>query len=316
MPRSAGGERVFRYSVFWSLVSAMAFSSITLALLGLIFAEKVFLPEASRPLFVLYWMTFVFAIAAWIGWFFYRARRRPCNWLVRIHAAGVRVKFRSYLNDHFPEQDLVVADIPFSAISWVRKVRERLVAPDPSEAGMDRNSFHTCLDLKLNSPGAASLRQALLAERKREAPRSKVQQLTHALFLARKAKASPTEIAQIRENIKAEKRKTPNGNGKSRTTHHHYPVRMREAEILRIEWNGIRPGIGEALGILSQKLRVEPECSVPGERWTHLKGKDLEDRILDLAERGKIFEAASLARQRYGYSLTESKIFVDELLRR
>lgn len=42
------------------------------------------------------------------------ARFRPTNWLVRMNDGGLFIKFRSYLNFGFPDQDLTVVFIPYS----------------------------------------------------------------------------------------------------------------------------------------------------------------------------------------------------------
>ena len=50
------------------------------------------------------------------------ARFRPTNWLVRMTDGGLFIKFRSYSNLGFPDQDLTVAFIPYSDIRSARYV--------------------------------------------------------------------------------------------------------------------------------------------------------------------------------------------------
>jgi ribosomal protein L7/L12 len=45
-----------------------------------------------------------------------------------------------------------------------------------------------------------------------------------------------------------------------------------------------------------------------------VEGKDLDSQILDLAERGKKLDAISMVRQKYGYSLAQSKEIVEGLM--
>ncbi len=314
IPQGYGKTAVFRYSVFRSWLAASFFSLIALVFFGLAWGGDIFFPKMQFPSGLLYWGAFVLGGIAWIGWFNHRARKRSSNWLVQIHPDSIWIKFRSHLNHHFPEQDLIVVEIPFSEIDWVRKSKEQVETPDASEQGSDWISFYTYLDLKLNSSKTPQLRDALIAERNRKAPQSGVQELMHELFVARKRKAPVAEIAQLRESIQAEKRKNPGGNKQSRCTHHHYPVRLIDPEILRIEWNGIRPGIKEALSLLQGKTTIESEGSSAKVNWRDLEGQDLDDWILDLAARGKTMQAISLVQQKYGYSTTESKGFVEELL--
>ena len=98
------------------------------------------------------------------------------------------------------------------------------------------------------------------------------------------------------------------------TTHKHYPVKLLDSGILRLEWNGITPGIGKTIKILGKRLGRQPEEHTRAKHWHELEGKEVDDRILDLAERGKTIEAAAMAKIKYGYSLTDAIKFVDELM--
>ena len=56
---------------------------------------------------------------------FILARFLPSNWLVRMSDGGLFVQFRSYLNSHFPADDLTVVFIPHSEVRSARRVTER-----------------------------------------------------------------------------------------------------------------------------------------------------------------------------------------------
>ncbi|GJL78180.1 MAG: hypothetical protein NPINA01_11690 [Nitrospinaceae bacterium] len=262
---------------------------------------------------MLYWIGGVVGIMAMIGAFHYRARLRPSNWLVRLRPDQMLVKFRSHLNDHFNEEDPVVAAIPFAEIAWVRKTRERLMTPSSSDTHTTQVSWHTYLDVKLNSPETEELKETLTTERNRPAPKSREDELKHQLFQARKQKVSEAEISVIKESLKTERaRKKPKMRG-SGTRHHHYPVRMADSEILRVEWGGVKPKIKSILKMLNGKVHVEPELYLKTDHTLTPAENDMDSRILDLAERGKIMDAISMVRQQYGFSLTRSKEFVEEL---
>lgn len=155
--------------------------------------------------------------------------------------------------------------------------RAREALSNPSSSSEgDTVKSWSYLDLKLNGEDLDALGDALRTERLRQAP-------------------------QI---------------GISRTKHHHYPVRLVDDAVLRIEWNGVRPRLKKTLRILGRKLRVEPEWKIGNANWEELEGHDLEDRILDLLDRGDEIGATTLIRRKYGYSTTEAKKFADELMGR
>ena len=69
---------------------------------------------------------FIFAVV-FIFIFLFRklliARFHPANWLVRLSDDGLFIKFRSYLNNHFPEHELIVV---FIAHAEIRSANLRL----------------------------------------------------------------------------------------------------------------------------------------------------------------------------------------------
>ena len=95
----------------------------------------------------------------------------------------------------------------------------------------------------------------------------------------------------------------------------HYPIRLVDNDLLRMEWAGIYPRIDKILEILSREIHIEPALKIDYSDLKGLQGEEADDRILDLAQRGDLISAQRLVRLRYGKSMTESKKFVDELLR-
>ncbi len=49
-------------------------------------------------------------------------------------------------------------------------------------------------------------------------------------------------IQEIKEALKAERNRKAPKIGRTRTKHKHYPVKLSDSGILRLEWNGIKPG--------------------------------------------------------------------------
>ncbi len=262
------------------------------------------------PEYVQYPVGFVFGIAFLITFSRFRKALRPENWVLKLGTDKVLVKYRSYLNSHLPVEDPVVTEIPFSEISWARKTKET-VYTETSDSTLTR--FYTFLDLKLNTEDTEKLKNAIKFERNRRPP---IQSLNHDLFLARKYKKPKQEIDELKEKIRIEKTKHPDGGGRVTSVSHHHPVRWMGEGILRIEWNGLWPGINQVMHTLKTKILVEPEIKIKNDYTSNKPDKSLDDQILDLAEHGNQMEAITLVRMRYGYSLTEAKEFVENLLKK
>ena len=315
IPVPHGREAVYKNSAFNSLLFTFVTFFLALGCFLGAHAGGYRDHDVNLPSGVLNWIGLVIGIMAMIGAFHYNARLRSSNWLVRLRPDQMLVKFRSYLNDHFPENDPVVVAMSLSEIQWVRKTREKLISANCSEHNSKQISWHTYLDIKLkSSEDGESLKKVLTTERNRSAPRSPVDELKHKLFRARKDKAPDHEINHLKQALKNERSRQKKKMRGSGTKHHHYPVRMVDDNVLRVEWGGVKPGIKSVLVMLDGKLNIEPELKITTDDWMDVQKEELGDKILDLAERGKIMEAVSLVRQKYGYSLTRSKEFVEELL--
>jgi hypothetical protein len=310
-PRHAD-ETVFKYSALGSLFFVIVCAGITAGCFWLAELGGYHEHGWSLPPFILYWVGGVVGVMALIGQWYFRKRLRPSNWLVKTRTNSLLIKFRSYLNDRFLEADPVVVEIPWSEIQWIRKTTETMTSPSRGSNTASTTSFHTYLDLKLNAPEIEELKQALDTETNRKAPLSEKVRLKRELFRARKRKAPRPEILRLKQEIRSDRlRHQP---GQSGATHRHYPVRVIEPSILRIEWNGITPRIKKALGLFSQRAAVEPTLKLRPQDWQSLQGQDLDDRILDLAQRGDTLGAVKLVRRKYGLALGESKQFVEDLL--
>jgi len=264
----------------------------------------------DAPAFVVTYGAIVIGLLSLLFLFNFRKSRRPSNWLIKMDSHCMRVKFRSYLNDHLPEEDLIIAEIPYSEIAWARKTKEQLVTKSFSDDG-PVTEYLTYLDLKLNSPETETLRQAMLDESNRRPP---IEKMNHDLFQARKRRAPESEIALLKAEIKREAQHRPKGGSRFSTgIHIHHPVRMVDESILRFNWAFIRPRISKVLQMLEKNILIESPVKLSA-NLSKANG-DVEGDILDLTVRGKKMEAIALAREHYGYSLSEAKEFVESLLK-
>ena len=186
---------------------------------------------------------------------------------------------RLVIKFHSPLNDHFPDDDPVIVVVPFAEIawirRARETLSNPSSSGDgDRIESLSFVDVKLNAEDVKTLGDVLRAERVREAPRV----------------------------------------GFSRTKHHHYPVRLVDDDILRIQWGGVRTRIKKALKMLGKRLSGEPDSKIRNAAWEELEGKELEDRILDLLERGDAIGATAFVKTKYGYSTTEAKNFTDEMM--
>jgi hypothetical protein len=119
------GDLVFRHSPGRALLVACATGAVSGGLIVFGWRERS-------------WIAYYIAAVLLVGLFVLRwlvlARFRASNWLVRVSANGVFVQLRSYLNYHFPSEDLTVAFIPYPEIRSVRLIREWRDIPDRDDS--------------------------------------------------------------------------------------------------------------------------------------------------------------------------------------
>jgi hypothetical protein len=212
---------------------------------------------------------------------FILARFRPSNWLVRLGDGGLFLQFRSYLNHHFPADDLTVAFIPYSAVRSARRVTERrdipYRAPDWYRAVRVTRQTRRLVELELADD--SSLAKALEDEVSRKPPTEK------------------------------------HWYGTSGTKYNHAPVWLAGSGLLDVEW-GVAPGADSFLEAIRSYAKIEAPVEVTVD-YTRLKGlsrEEQERRIAELAGSGQIIAAVYVARRLLGYDLTQARSFVDGLL--
>jgi hypothetical protein len=305
--RIIGQENVYRYSPLKSLFYAGLYFLVTGVCSISAYQGEFMGYGRDVPTFIFYTLALFFGITAFIACSRYLKALKPCNWVVKQGMDRLLVKFRSYLNSHLPEEDPVVVEVPFSEIDWVRKTKET-VSTETSDSAQTR--FYTFLDIKLNAPYIEELKKAMQAERNRRPP---IESLNRELFQARKHKKPEQEINLLKEKIRAEKLKHPKGGGRVTGISHHHPVRLTDNNIMRIDWRGLNPGIHHILSSLKDLISIEPEIKLTSDYTLGKSAQNVEDQILDQVERGNTMEAITLARMKYGFSLTEAKQFVENL---
>jgi hypothetical protein len=265
-------DRVFHYSGFRAVTGAMIL--VVIALGALVFGWL-------KNAWIAYYVAAVVAICLLIFQRLVTARFRSSNWLIRMTEHGLFVKFRSYLNHHFSDQDPTVVSLPYSDIRSVKLVKERQELPDRDDTNQSTKIIRTrrIIDLEL-AGDSTQLAQALAKERER-------------VF------AKPTQCA-----------------GRTSSRYQHFPVRLASPMLLRIEW-GVVPDAQTFLDSLTRHtlVRDSDETSRDFVNLDGLSREEQEVRLRELVESGEMIGAVTMARKLYSYDLTTAKHFVEGLAR-
>lgn len=264
-------DRVFRYSRLRAVVGATILAVIALA---------AFLFGWLKNVWLAYYVAAVFVFCLLIFQKLVTARFRPSNWLLRMTDHGMFVKFRSYLNHHFDDQDMTVVFLPYSEIRSARLLKQRQELPDRNDR---------------NQPGTSTQTRRLLE-----------------LVLAGDSTEFADALAKERERVFT---KTNRGAVKVSSRYQHFPVRLASPTLLRIEW-GVVPRIQTILDALRRHTLVQAagEASQNYANLDQLSRQEQETRLLELAESGDMIGAITIARQLYSYDLTAAKQFVEGLM--
>ena len=201
---------------------------------------------------------------------FITARFRSSNWLVRANEQGIFIQFRSYLNYHFPPEDLTVVFLSYGEIRSARLIREQVETPDPQGHGT-QTQYLRYVELEIGGD-VAPLAKALDAE--------------------------------ITERAPMEKR----WYGRSSTEYQDHPVRMPEPPYLQLRWQVV-PGAKTFLEALRPYTTIADPISLRQDfvNLQNLSREEQQRRLRELNERGEKIAAIYLARKLYGCSLSEAQ---------
>jgi len=259
-------DRVFRYSLVRALFAAFAVLCASGGLLLLGWHQQSGLA---------YYIAGVLLLGLVLMRRFILARFPPSNWLARMNDEGVFVQFRSYLNYHFPAEDLTVVFIPYPEIRSVRLVRQRRAILDWDETQTQQRRRLVEFELAGDS---APLAPALADESARRAP------------------------AEARWY------------GTTSTQYKHYPVRMASPTLLQLEWNVV-PSPQVLFDALRRYTHIATPVEVSQDyvNLKGLSRAEQEKRLLELADTGQTMAAIRIARKLYSYDLAQAQAFVEGL---
>tara|TARA_R110002072_G_scaffold6364_7_gene37596 strand:- start:6861 stop:7856 length:996 start_codon:yes stop_codon:yes gene_type:complete len=304
-------ELVFCYSTIASLIVFIIFFALLLTCVGHYVWYSISFSVELWGKLVYLWFAFWFGFISCLAWSRYRAGLLVSNWLMRSSPSRTLIKFRSFQNHNYPESDLVVIELYWREVKWLRMTKETSHKPGSDSTVTE---FFTYLDMKLNlsQEELSLIREGLANERRLKPLSSKVNELKSELFHARKKKPPKHEIDEIKERLRHEKSiKTLDKS--SSVKYHDYPVAL-VGDVLRLRWNGIKPNIKKALVYLSDFTKIETDNKIESDSTGKLEGEKLDDMILDRISKGDKMDAIKLVQRHYNYDTTEAKLFVDELM--
>jgi len=123
------------------------------------------------------------------------------------------------------------------------------------------------------------------------------------------------KTSDLEANLDAERNLRPDG----MVITMDYPVQVFPGGIVEIRWTvGIRPSAQKALDVIGRRVKIT-ETEHRKTDLTHHQGANAEEeraKIIELAKSGDEIGAVKLARQVYGYSLTQAHEFVEKLMGR
>lgn len=306
-------DAVFRTSGLADLIALTVYLAISLGIIIAFLSAYIKGNTSAWWLLGVGWIAFWCLLFGWFAWTRLKASFLPTNWLVKVNANTILIKCRSFQNYAYPETDLVVIELSWRDIDWVRKIKE---TSHKDKGDSTTTEFFTYLDIRLNlsEKEQEELKQALSNERKRKPLRSSIGELRHELFKARKNKLPKYEVDYIKDKIKQEKVMRSHKDSKGSAKYHDYPIRLVNDNILRVRWNSIKPRIKNTLGIFSKYTELEEELKFVTDSNKDLNGKKLDDMILERISQGDKLDAIALVKRHYDYSTTEAKQFIDELM--
>lgn len=215
-------------------------------------------------------------------------RFRPSNWLLWIRPDGLWIRFRSYQDQHAPDNAPAVVHVEFSEVARAQPLVESYSTP----SGRNNSVRHReqALLIHLNGEPGSELQEALAAERSR----------------------IPTErvvLGFIRVAGKAS----------------HFPVTMPSPSVIRIAWRGGRgndviPRLERVLDHIARVVGIQFSVSTDPRReerprWDKLDDSQLDALVRQLVESGARIEAIRLLARRKGCTTTEAHKRIEELAR-
>ena len=263
----------YRHRVWTAALGLAVMGGLALALLyvawhgGLRFNSR----GNGIPPFIGWFAGGVLALLTWaMPYAFLKKRLKPSNWLAIRTAEGLFLKYRSYLNAHFPEEDEQIVFLPYGSINAARLHRRRWLTP--SSQGRTRHTSATFVEFQLRDQREVErLAAKLAAERDTKAPKI-----------------------------------TTWYGSRRRGRYGDYPAQIAPDGTLAIAW-AVYPGAKQFLADIADKVEVA-DTTRTDYNWREATSP-AEDAaaMTTLGRMGDSFSVIRLLRRKYGLSLTDAK---------
>ncbi len=299
-------ETVFRISFWGPFITFLLFFS------GLLVGVGLFIYCYQSDII---WGMFLSGLYLLLMWFLSHILLRALlatfstsNWLARIGPNGLLLKYRSYLHDDYPSEDPIALRLSWSELTAARLEKEIHTTLDVAEKQQHTRWF---LILKLDSRflDPTRIKAALDFENQRKPDYYKIAELQHKLFEARKAKADPAVIDELKQVIALEKKKYPGKTNKSQFRDR--PVVFVKPDSLKMEWTHLKPGKKKLRQLLAQHTRVTEDLLASYDVEAPMTETEFQSHLETLLGRDDTLEAVKLVKIQKNLSTTEAKAFVE-----
>jgi hypothetical protein len=263
-------DQVFKVSPTAQMIGLVMTSGVILTLLA--FAVRNGIHHKVVPAFFCCVFAGMFGFFALNSYGSLRASRKPTNWLLRCHARGVLIHYRSYRNWRFPADSPQIVGWDYPEIAWARLAKERRTVPSMTQRGnASETHFMTFVEFGLVNHDTTELETYLSADR-----------------------TLGTGVGMVVMD---------------------YPVQVLPGGIVQMSWSGVHPSAQKAVECLGRYVKIVETDHRAVDLTHHYKTPPEEERqkILQLVKSGDELSAITMARQVYGYSLTQAHEFVAKL---
>jgi hypothetical protein len=268
-------DLVFKASPVRRLIPFVVFLAIFIVpfALALVKGKDFVLSLLPLPIFLCCIIEATFLLFAWLAYREYRASLRSTNWLLRCNDSGVIIKYRSFLNWRLPSQDIQAVGFAYSEIAWVKTVKEQRISPSTNERG---------------DPAKQTQRLVYLDFRLVDTDTSALE--TH---LRANLSTKPSGVMVTLDNL----------------------VQVLPGGIVQLRWNGLVPSVDKAIAYLGRHVSIGEAESTKLDltRQRNASPEEENAKIVKLVKGGDKMGAVTLARQIYGYNLSEAVAFVERL---
>ena len=238
-----------------------------------------------------------------------QAIRSPANWLARIGSGGILLKYRSYLHDDSPGEDLIALQLAWAEIAAAQLHEETHVSADSDGTSRIKRWF-LAIRLDPRYLDIEQVRAALAFEQQRQPAHFKVDDLKHELFLARKKSASAAEISRIKEEIARAGKLHPVRQSKMKF--HDRPIVFILPDLLKMEWTHITPGKKKLRQILAHHTPVGADREEFFDRVQPMVEAEFNALLAALLDRDEKIEAIKLVKLQRGLKTSEAMVFIEK----